>query len=141
MTRMRSDRGSATLEAVIVLPGFLLVIGVLIFAGRMALAQQAVDAASMDGARAASIARTQGAAQADARTSALSGLANQDLRCSSFSVNVNTAGFSVPVGQPAQVAVTVTCTVSLSDLAVPGLPGSRIVTGQATSPLDTYRER
>jgi hypothetical protein len=39
------------------------------------------------------------------------------------------------------VSATVTCTVSLSDLLVPGLPGSRTLTATFTSPLDPFRER
>jgi hypothetical protein len=68
-------------------------------------------------------------------------LAEQDLQCSSVQVDVETAGFAVPVGLPAHVRATVTCVVRLSDLALPGFPGSRTVTATAVSPLDTYRER
>jgi hypothetical protein len=57
-------------------------------------------------------------------------------------VTVDTTGFSVPVGEPAQVSATVTCAVRLSDLtAVPGMPGSRALTATFTSPLDPYRAR
>ena len=55
---------------------------------------------------------------------------------------MDTTGFSVPVGEPAQVSATVTCAVRLSDLtAVPGMPGSRALTATFTSPLDPYRAR
>jgi hypothetical protein len=33
------------------------------------------------------------------------------------------------------------CTVNLSDLSAPGIPGTKLVTATATSPLDTFRER
>jgi hypothetical protein len=56
-------------------------------------------------------------------------------------VDVDTSGFRVPVGLPAQVRATVTCVVALGDLALPGFPGSRTVTATAVSPVDTYRER
>ena len=52
-----------------------------------------------------------------------------------------TTGFATPVGTPATVSATVTCVVELSDLALPGVPGTRTVTVTVTSPLDTYRER
>ena len=45
------------------------------------------------------------------------------------------------VGTAAVIAVTVTCTVSMADLAIPGLPGSHTLTGHATSPIDNYRSR
>lgn len=138
---LRSDRGSTALEAAIVAPVLVVLIGVLTFAGRVALAQQAVDAASMDAARAASIARTRSAAEGDARSSASSTLSNRNLRCSSTSVNADTSGFSAPVGTLASVNVTVRCTVSMSDLLVPGLPGSRTLSAHMASPIDTYRER
>ena len=137
----RSERGSAALEAAIVAPVLLLLIGLLAFAGRITLAQQAVDAASMDGARAASIARSAGAASRDARAAGTSTLANKNLRCSSTSVSTDTAGFSTPVGTAATTTVTVHCLVYLADLTVPGIPGARTVTASTSSPLDTYRER
>lgn len=139
--RRTLDRGSASLETIIVAAGLMLFIGVIVFAGRTALAQQAVDAAAADGARAASIARTSGEARSRADATAANTLSNQNLACSSRSVSIDTSGFSRPVGTPATVAATVTCRVQLSDLFVPGVPGSKTVTATATSPLDTYRER
>jgi len=41
----------------------------------------------------------------------------------------------------AQTAGTVTCDVNLSDLFLPGVPGSKAITATMSSPLDTYRER
>jgi len=52
------ERGSAALEAAIGLPAFLLFVGLIIFAGRVAIATQAVDSAATQAARTASIART-----------------------------------------------------------------------------------
>lgn len=141
MHPLTSERGSTALEAAIVAPALIALIGLLTFAGRVAVAQQAVDAASMDAARAASIARSQPAAASDARASATSTLINKNLRCTSTSVSADTSGFNAPVGTPAKVTVTVRCTVGLSDLLVPGIPGSRTVTATTTSPLDTYRAR
>ena len=72
---------------------------------------------------------------------ATSSLANQKLQCTTKSVSVDTSGFASPVGTPATVTATVTCVVNLSDVAVPGLPGTRTITATMSSPLDTYRER
>ena len=134
------DRGSAALELVIIAPGLLLVLAVLIFAGRVAIAQQAVDSAAADAARSASIARTQGQAQASAEAAASASLTNQTTRCVSTAVTVDTSGFATPVGTPASVGATVTCQVDLAGL-LPGLPGSMSITATVRSPLDTYRER
>ena len=56
-----------------------------------------------------------------------------------ITVRVDTEGFAAPAGTPAAVTVDVACTVDLSDVAVPGLPGSRTLTDSAVSPLDPAR--
>ncbi|MBT0773241.1 pilus assembly protein [Kineosporia sp. J2-2] len=130
-----------TLEFVVVVPGLLLVLSLVIFGGRLALAHQAVEAAAAEAARTASIARQASTAAGDARAAAQNTLDEERLRCSSTTTSVDTSGFAAPVGTAATVSATVTCVVNLSDLALPGLPGSRTVTATGDSPLDTYRER
>ena len=44
-------------------------------------------------------------------------------------------------GEPAAVTATVQCTISLSDLALPGIPGSDGLKAEFTSHLDIYRSR
>lgn len=139
--RASDERGSMTLELAVLAPALLLLVGLLIVGGRVAIATGSVDAAARDAARTASIARTPDQARAQATSTATGILAAQGLRCATTTVEVGTSGFAVPVGQPAQVSATVTCRVDLADLALPGLPGSRTVTAAATSPIDTYRER
>ena len=56
-------------------------------------------------------------------------------------VDTDLTGFQIPVGQPARVSSQVACTVPLSDLIVPGWPGSWTVTAEADSVLDRYRRR
>ncbi len=137
----RDDRGSVTLEFVVLTPVLLALLGLLIMAGRVAIASNSVEAAADEAARSASISRTAAGARSSAQDGARRSLAQQDLRCTSVQVDVDTSGFAVPVGLPAQVSATVTCVVSLADLALPGFPGSRTVTATAVSPVDTYRER
>lgn len=139
--RVRGERGSLTLELAVLAPGLLLLLSLLIVGGRVAVAGGSVEAAARDAARTASIARGPDQAQAESTATANQSLARQGLDCSATTVDVTTAGFAVPVGQPAQVTATVSCRVDLADLALPGLPGARTVTATATSPLDTYRER
>lgn len=141
--RPRADRetGSAVIEAVIGVPAFMLFVALIIFAGRVAIANQAVGAAANEAARAASISRTQGRAGEVARTAARTTLTNHNVNCRSMTVTVDTTGFAAPVGTPASVEATVSCLVNLSDLSVPGIPGTRTVTATMSSPLDTYRER
>lgn len=139
--RTADDRGSLTLELAVIAPGLLLVVSLLVVGGRMAVAHNAVQSAAGDAARSASLARTGPAAQVLAEQTARLALAQEGLQCSASEVHVDTTGFSVPVGQPAQVTVSLGCTVQLSDIAIPGLNGDRLVTAEVTSPLDRYRER
>lgn len=139
--RRDRERGSEAIEAAVGVPAFLLFIALIIAAGRIAIAHQAVESAAAEAARAASIARTQVEANHVANSGAVASLANQGLRCVSRTVDVNTAGFASPAGTPASVTATVTCRVDLADVAIPGLPGSTTITATMTSPIDTYRER
>jgi Flp pilus assembly protein TadG len=137
----RTDRGSVTLELAILGPALLLLLGLVIAAGRIAVSGGAIEAAARDAARQASISRDPATATAGARAAALDTLAEQDLRCTSLTVRVDTAAFTAPVGAPAQVTASVSCVVSLTDLAVPGLPGTKTLQASFASPLDSYRER
>lgn len=137
----RGDRGSTTLELVVWAPGLLLMIGLLIVAGRVNSANAAVEQAAVDAARTASSARSAVGARDMARASAEQTLAAQALQCTTTTVVLDTSGFARPPGQSASVTATVTCPVRLSDLAVPGLPGTRSVSHTATSSIDTFRER
>jgi Flp pilus assembly protein TadG len=139
--RVRDERGSVAIEAVIATPAFILLVAMIIAGGRVQLAHQGVEAAAYEAARAASIERTQAAAGAAGRTAAQTSLSNQGLRCTSTDVNVDTAAFNAPLGTTGQVTATVTCRVDLSDLSLPGVPGSCTITETASSPVDAYRER
>lgn len=139
--KMREELGSASVEAAVGLPAFVLFVGLIIFGGRTATTHQAVESAAADAARSASIARTSTVAQKDAHEAAQASLTNQQIHCLSVDVSVDTSDFSKPVGEPGTVAVTVQCRLDLSDLSVPGVPGSRVIKATMSSPLDTWRER
>ncbi len=132
--------GSAALELVILVPVLLGLLGLVIAAGRTSLAQGSVDAAARDAARQASIALTPLAAKSAGTASATEALRQDGLGCRPI-VSINLAGFRTAPGQPAMVWATVTCTVSLSSLALPGLPGSYTMQARFGSPLDIYRSR
>lgn len=139
--RRRPDDGSATLELTVLAPGLLLLLSLVILAGRVVVAAGAVEQASAAAARAASVARTSGVAGSSARSAAQASLEGQNLQCSTLSVDVDTAGFAVPVGQSADVTARITCLVDVSALAIPGAPGSITLTGTSVSVLDRYRSR
>lgn len=140
-----ADTGSAALELVVLAPVLLALIALVIAAGRVSIAQSSVDGAARDAARQASIALTPAAAQATGRASAEESLASDGLNCISVAVYVRTggsdSGFGLPAGTPATVSATVRCKVPLSDLSLPGMPGSHWLTSTFYSPLDVYRER
>lgn len=143
ITTARRDgtTGSAALELVVLAPILLALLGLVIAAGRTSIAQSSVDAAARDAARQASIALTPAAAQADGQASAQAALEQDGLDCDPV-VRINDRQFyTVPVGEPASVSATVRCTVPLSSLALPGLPGSRTLIATFSSPLDIYRSR
>ena len=136
-----SERGSATLELAILGPALIVLLAVVIAAGRIQVAGGAVEQAAAAGAREASIARTPAAAAAIAEAAATRVLTQQDLDCAALTVTTDTSGYAAPVGQVGQVGATVTCVVPLSDLGVPVLPGARTLTAHSTSVLDRYRGR
>jgi hypothetical protein len=135
------DDGNAALELLILAPVILALIGLVIAAGRTSVAQGSVDAAARDAARQASISPTPAAARQAALSSVHAALRADGLRCR-LVVSLDLApGFGTPLGQPAQVSASVSCTVRLSDLLVPGVPGTKTLTARFTSPLDPYRSR
>ncbi|HEY2506787.1 MAG TPA: TadE/TadG family type IV pilus assembly protein [Streptosporangiaceae bacterium] len=139
--RARSSDGSAALELVVLAPVLLALLGLVIAAGRTSVAQGSVEAAARDAARQASIALTPAAARADGQASAEAALRGDGLDCDPV-VSVDVSQFwTVPPGQPASVSATVRCTVPLSNLALPGLPGSHTLTAHFSSPLDVFRVR
>ena len=135
------ERGSVSLELAILGPALILLLGALILVGRVEIAAGAVEQATRIAARDASLARTADAARAAATVAGTRELTAAGVTCSPLTVVVDVAGFNVPLGQPAAVRVEITCTAPLADLAVPGLPGARTLTGQSVSPLDRYRSR
>ena len=143
MTRSssRDERGSASVEAAVGVPAFVLFVGLIIFGGRTATTYQSVETAAAHAARAASIERTAGSAKTNAISAATTSLSNQGVHCLDVDVTVDASQFSRTVGETATVSVTVHCRLDLSDLSVPGVPGSRLIEATMTSPIDTWRER
>lgn len=135
MTGHAPDRGSASLELVLITPALLALLLFVVLAGRVAEARGDVDRAARDAARAASLARSSMGAGADGEAAARATLAEGGVSCARLDVSIDTANF-VPGGS---VAATVTCTVDLRDLSLLGVPGSRTLTAEFSHPVDTYR--
>lgn len=139
MTGRIDDRGSVTVELAIVAPALLLLLAGLVFAGRLQTASAAVEQASRTAARDASLARDAAAARTAATAAADRELSGT--QCVATSTAIDVSGFDSRLGTAAAVTATISCTVSIADLAAPGLPGTRTITATATSPLDRYRQR
>ena len=128
------DAGSSTTQMALLTPLLMMFLLFVVLCGRLAGAQIDVDAAASGAARSATLTRTPGAAIAGAERTARDTLSSRGVTCQSVDVRVNTGGMR-PGGA---VTVTVQCRVRLSDLALIGVPGSRVVESSATSPIDTW---
>ncbi|WP_026219193.1 TadE family protein [Embleya scabrispora] len=138
--RPQADEGSFALEAAVLAPVLIAFLCLIIAFGRTTLAGNGVDAAAKAGAREASIARDATSARGAADAAVKRSLDQDGIGCDP-QTTVDARGFEADVGTAATVTVTVTCKVSLSDVAFPGIPGSKTMQGTFTSVIDTYRER
>lgn len=125
------DRGSMAVELVILAPVMMAFIVLVVACGRYVSVRGDIEAASRDAARAASLERTQDAAESAADGVAAAALEHPE-RCRS----VELTGDFVAGGT---ITATVTCDVSYSGLGLIGLPGSKRLTASSSAPLDTYR--
>jgi len=105
-----------------------------VFCARGASAAIDVNSAASAAARAASMAPSPAAARRAATDAAASALAGQSVTCASLSVPVDASQFH----RGGTVQVSVHCTVTLSDLGLLGVPGTRDVSATARSPIDTF---
>jgi Flp pilus assembly protein TadG len=134
--RGNGDRGSYTVELVLWTPVLALLIVLIVAAGRLVAAGSDATGASRDAARAASLQTTMTAARQAAQQAARDSFGRQGDRCQKLTVRVS--GSVAPGGL---VTVRVWCTASLSDLAIPGAPGSRTLSAASTVPIETTRSR
>ena len=131
----RDEAGSVATELVLLTPLLILMLLFVVALGRPVSARLDVDGAAAQAARAASIARDPSTATAMAQETATTALGSDGVTCGHLTVTTDTAQFA-PGGQ---VAVTVTCSVGLSDLTGLRLPASESVSSTATSVIDVYR--
>ena len=131
---MRREEGSAALELVLVTPVLLVLLLLMVFAGRLAEARADVNGSAQDAARAASIARGPDSAATDGQAAASSRIQAGKTTCRHLGVQVDTSDFR-PGGF---VAATVTCTVDLGDLGLLGVPATKSISATFTEPVDTY---
>jgi Flp pilus assembly protein TadG len=131
--------GGESLELVIIAPLILALFMVIVAVGRYELGSGKIDQAAGAAARAASQQVSAVQAHPAAIAAAETSMASAGITCQDIAVSVDNAGFSAAAGSTADVTVTVSCTVSWSDLTIPGWPGSKDIQASAASPLDTRR--
>ncbi len=134
-SRARGEHGSMALELVLVTPLVLVLVLFVAFCGRITRTQSIVRDAAAAGARAASLRQQPSAARSDAEAAVLASLAGHASACASSTVRVDTSLLR-PGGQ---VSVEVSCSASLSDLALLGVPGSRTLTARSVEVVDRRR--
>jgi Flp pilus assembly protein TadG len=133
--RPRNDSGSLVVELVVLTPVvFLIALCILVF-GRVSEARQLVTESARAGADAAAVMPNAESAQSAAIDSAAVGTNGQTHTCANAHVVADVSHY-YPGGY---VRVTVTCSVALSDLSVPGVPGSTTISESSTAPVDPYR--
>ncbi|MDO5066237.1 MAG: pilus assembly protein [Propionibacteriaceae bacterium] len=134
-----AERGLATaVEAAIVLPVLMLLIGLVVVLAGRALAQQSVDGAAFAAARAASLEKNPAAAERAGRAAAEVDLGSSRVRCRGITVTVDSSRFTAASGAEAFVTTTVTCQ-AVFPISLPGLPENVTIRGQGRAPVDPYR--
>ena len=130
------DRGSVATEMAIVAPVLFMLLMLVIFAGRVTDAQHQVLSAAHAAARAASLQGDELSAGAAAQEAAEQNLKNGGLTCTPADVDITAIDLAPPDGI---VTVTVSCTADVSNVALPGIPGSQTFTAESTEVVDRYR--
>ncbi|QRX97417.1 TadE/TadG family type IV pilus assembly protein [Streptomyces noursei] len=123
------------MELVLVTPLLVLVLLVVVALGRLADARLVVADAAHQAARAASLARTEHAARAQAAHAVTTALKEAGATCTSPVVRITTGGLT----PGANVTAKISCTAALGNLTRTGMPGRVRLAGTAFSVVDTFR--
>jgi Flp pilus assembly protein TadG len=131
--RGHDDRGSAAAELIVLITVAFTFVAVIVFVGRMNVGSAHTEAAARAAARTISLARDPASARQAAHEQASRIVEEGSPICTDMA-------YDAQIG-PAEVTVTVACTVDLSQMTQIALvPGSRQVRADATESIDPYRE-
>lgn len=133
--RRRGETGSLAVEMAMVAPGLLLIFGLIFAYGRAAQVNGTLESGTRDAARSVTMARSYDDALQRANAVMLDALKDAPQSCQN-TLDVKISGKYEP-GEP--VTVSTRCTYDLSDLGLPGAPGTLTATSSFTSMLDPYR--
>ncbi len=128
------SRGSLTVELVVLTPVIVVFLLVALAFGRYALAKEQLVGGARAAADAVAVAGSALQAQ-QAGSAAAMPVLQSDHTCTNPTVSVASSSF-VAGGQ---VRVSVSCQVALSDLLIPGFPGTVTVQADQVATIDPYR--
>lgn len=132
----RGQAGSIAVELTFIMPLLLLLLALLYGYGRVAQVNGTLEAGTRDAARSASQARSADQARTVAEEAVRSSLGVGGEAClATLKVELRNGLFQA--GFP--VTIDATCTYKVSDLGLPGLPGSLDAAASFTSPVDPNR--
>jgi Flp pilus assembly protein TadG len=131
------DGGSASVELVLLTPVFILLLFFVVFAGRLAVTRNEVDAAARDAAREASTWRSPAEANSHGVLQGLADLQSGHVSCRDPVVTIDTSQLR-PGGE---IVADVTCTVDLSDISGLRVGVSRTLQARAVAVVDTFRSQ
>jgi Flp pilus assembly protein TadG len=131
----RSEDGSLAIEMAMLAPSLLLIFALIFVYGRAAQVNGTLESGTRDAARSVTLARSYEDALAAARAVLLEALKDAPQSCQN-TLHVHLVGTYAP-GEP--VTVDADCTYDISDLGLPGAPGTLNASSSFTSMLDPYR--
>lgn len=135
MARWRSQDGSIAVETAVLAPVLLVLMLLVVYAGRAASTDADVRSAAARAARAASLTGDVAAAEVAATEIAAANLATAGIDCASSDVTVDVADLRAG----GSVTVRVSCQVSNADLLLLSVPGGRWSSSASTQPVDSFR--
>ncbi|WP_288782854.1 TadE/TadG family type IV pilus assembly protein [uncultured Cutibacterium sp.] len=137
--RHRCCRGAVAVEAALILPALLMIAAVATGGWRISEVKADAQSAAEVPAQAGSVASSAGDGIVVGQRAGLAELVGT--RCSNPAIAVDSSDLALPAGSTGTTSARVRCTVRLSDLLVPGMPGALHVESVARSTLDSHRER
>ncbi|MFF1816353.1 TadE/TadG family type IV pilus assembly protein [Kribbella sp. NPDC058245] len=133
--RARDQRGTMALEMAVLAPILLILFMFLLACGRFFQTSSLLESAARDGARAASMSRSQTEAQIRVNDAVTRTMGQAVKSCKETASGVITT--TLAAGAP--MTVEVTCTIDYRDLSFLGLSGDTTITKRFTSSVDPYR--
>ena len=132
---LTGDRGSVAVETAVVAPALVVLLLLVVYAGRISHLDATVQRAASEASRAATLEGSPDAAEQAAIDAARANLGSTSTPCADLIVDVDTTDFR-PGGS---VTATIRCDASMSDVALLGVPGTRTFSASSTEIIDRFR--